>query len=159
MNIYQDTSLQNDSSWKKFEHRANKNISKYNFNHYRSQCNAPISTFLKNGHIPPPCMTDTDSMLRHGLIENPSLIDPEEINKSELHFNYMPKPYEQQCDFKDISCIRGPDFKFFKSTTVGVNPQDNILIFDTQGVATHHYGKKSDNFYKNLDDIQLRKLF
>lgn len=157
--IYQEDSLQNDSKWKKFENQVNMNIHNYQMKNFKPQCDAPWGSSVNDGYIVPPCGIDTDSMLRHGLIENPSLLDPEEIDKTPYHFNTMPAKYQQNSNLRDISCAKQPEFKFWEATTVPVNPQANIHIFDYQGVGTRHWGRKSDNFYKNLDDVELKKLF
>lgn len=156
--IYQDDSLQNDPRWKKQEHEMNQGMNSYHMKNFKSPCNAPKGATISDGYVNP-CGIDTDSMLRHGLIENPSLIQPEEIDTTSYHFNSMPKSYEQQCEFKDISCSNRPDFTFWQSTSASVKQQENIHIFDYQGVGTRNWGRKTDNFYKQLDDVKLRQLF
>lgn len=157
--IYEEDSLQNDPRWKNFENQANMNMHNYHMKSFKPQCNAPVGSSISDGYVMPPCSVDTDSGLRHGLIENPSLIAPEEIDKTAFHFNSMPAHYQQQCELRDVECSRRPDFQFWESTSVSVNPQENIHIFDYQGVGTRHWGRKSDNFYKNLDDVSLKQLF
>ena len=71
----------------------------------------------------------------------------------------MPDEYQQKCNLRQSDCARQPDFKFWEATTAPVNAQANMHVFDHQGVGTRHWGRKSDNFYKNLDDIQLKQLF
>lgn len=156
--IYQEDSLQNDPNWKKFENKANMNIHNYQMKNFKPPCNAPIGASISDG-LMQQCSVDTDSLLRHGLIENPSLINPEEIDKTHYHFNSMPSHYQQSCELRDLECGRKPEFTFFEATSASVNPQENIQIFDYQGVNTRHWGRKSDNFFKNLDDVQLKQLF
>jgi hypothetical protein len=157
--IYNDDSLQNDPNWKRFEHKANMGMHNYHMKNFKPQCDAPRGATVSDGYVMPPCAIDTDSMLRHGLIENPSLIEPEEVDKTHFHFNTMPAHYQQQCELRDVQCARKPDFKFWEATSASVNPQENIHVFDYQGVGTRHWGRKSDNFYKNLDDVQFKPLF
>ena len=157
--IYQEDSLQNDPRWKKSEHQANMNIHNYQMKNFKPQCDAPVGASINDGYIMPPCSVDTDSMLRQGLIENPSLKEPEEIDKTHYHFNSMPSHYQQRCELREIECGRRPEFTFWESTSASVNPQENIHIFDYQGVNTRHWGRKSDNFYKNLDDVHFKNLF
>lgn len=157
--IYQEDSLQNDPQWKKHEHNANMNMHSYHMKNFKPQCEAPRGTTVSDGYIMPPCSVDTDSMLRHGLIENPSLLNPEEIDKTGRHFNSMPSEYNQQCNFREISCSKQPEFKFWESTSASVNPQENFTVIEHQGISSRHWGRKSDNFYKNVDDIELKQLF
>lgn len=140
-NIYQEDSLQNDPNWKKYEYQANMNIHDYQMKNYGFIHSSPI---------------DTDSMLRHSLIENHLL---EEIDKTQYNFNSMPSAFQQSCEFKNIECAQKPEFTFWEATSASVNPQKHIQIFDYQGINTRHWGRKSDNFYKNLDDVQLKQLF
>jgi len=156
--IYQEDSLQNDPQWKRYEHKANMNMLDYHMKNFKPQCDAPWGATISDGHVHP-CAIDIDSKLRHGLIENPSLLNPEEIDKTKFHFNSMPNEYYQKCDLKDVTCGRQPEFKFWESTSASVKPQANFHVFDHQGVGTRHWGRKSDNFFKQLDDINLKPLF
>ncbi len=157
--IYQDDSLQNDPQWKQFEQQANVNMHDHHMKNFKPQCDAPIGSYINDGYIAPPCKIDTDSAMRHGLIENPSVLNPEEIDKTIYHLNSMPAQYNQQCNLRDVQCNQRGDFTFWEATTPSVNPQANMHIFDHQGIGTRHWGRKADNFYKNLDDIQLKNLF
>ncbi len=157
--LYEDDSLQNDSNWKKFEYKSNMNIHNYQMKNFKPECNAPFGASINDGYTMPPCSIDTDSMLRHGLIENPSLLNVGEIDKTQFNFNSMPMHYQQSCELRDVECTRKPEFTFLETTTPSVNPQENIQIFDYQGINTRHWGRKSDNFYKSLENVQFKQLF
>ncbi len=140
-NVYEEDSLQNDPNWKKYEYQANQNIHDYQMKTYG---------FIHSGPI------DTNSLLRHGLIQHQHV---QEFDKSQYIFNSMPIAVQQQCEFKNIECAKQPEFTFWEATSAAVNPQKHIQIFDYQGIGTRHWGRKSDNFYKKIDDVKLKQLF
>jgi hypothetical protein len=149
--IYNDNSLHNDPEWKKFQQQTNMNIFDHQTKNFK-QNDQIVGSYIQDGYVTPSNMIDIDSTLRHGLIENPSR---QSNDQTAYHFNSMPKEYNEQCNLRNTECA----IPFLQLTTPKPNPQNKIHLLNNQGINTRHWKRNSDNFYKNVDNIELKKLF